>query len=222
MSSPARHMRVHVLLSTNCPGTKLHGHQKDQACFPACHSCAAGLDSTFFHDQRLLMQVVVGAGALLAGAYIVKQYVVPLTSQAYERWAGKPLLGQSAAEKAAEARTAELIANAIQVNKPAAHPRVCEHTKVPSQRMPKHNGIYKQLSCNGNCRSCLLQLALWAPPCATLAPAGDLTSVLAIESQSGFQEGHAGAACCYLQVVSVGQPDGVMTTSMHHLLLETL
>ncbi|KAK9837860.1 hypothetical protein WJX74_006450 [Apatococcus lobatus] len=59
-------------------------------------------------------QVVVGAGALLAGAYAVKQYVIPFTSQAYERWAGKPLFGQSAAEKAAEARTAELIAKAIQ------------------------------------------------------------------------------------------------------------
>lgn len=61
------------------------------------------------------LQVALGAGALVAGAYVVKQYVIPFTSQAYERWAGKPLFGQSAAERAAEARTAELIAKAIQV-----------------------------------------------------------------------------------------------------------
>lgn len=72
--------------------------------------------------QRWGPQVVVGAGALLAGAYVVKQYVLPFTSQAYERWAGKPLFGQSAAERAAEARTAELIAKAIQVTSHSISP----------------------------------------------------------------------------------------------------
>ncbi|KAK9863720.1 hypothetical protein WJX84_003959 [Apatococcus fuscideae] len=59
-------------------------------------------------------QVVVGMGVVLAGAYAMKQYIVPYASHAYERWSGRPLLGPSPAEKAAEERTAELIASAIQ------------------------------------------------------------------------------------------------------------